>query len=160
MTGFGRVWIVERLLGLAQLDPATNRVVATIPITQNGLLLNASEVAVAGSQLWVTGDWAKPITEQGGHPAFGATDQWGVASIDPTTGQLTSITTFPTPSGLVAGAGRLWVVNGNGVPAWRVRGGRLAHFSGLRGRLVAVGSDRVWVLTHGGEIAARSTGRA
>ncbi len=95
VTGFGSVWIPEQLFGVARLDPATNQVVATIPITQNGLLLNASEVAVAGSQLWVTGDWAKPITDEGGNPAFGATDQWGVASIDPATAQVRSITTFP-----------------------------------------------------------------
>jgi streptogramin lyase len=131
VTGFGSVWIVESQ-GLAQLDPATNQVVATIPITQNGLLLGPNEVAVAGGELWVTGLWAEPVTDEGGHPAFGATDQWGVASIDPTTGQVASITDVPEASALVAGAGRLWVVNAKGVPAWQVHDGRLARFSGLR----------------------------
>jgi streptogramin lyase len=160
VTGFGSVWIPEDLLGVAQLDPATNQVITTVPITQNGLTLSTNEVAVAGSELWVSGPWSQPVTDEGGNTSLELIESWAVASIDPTTGQVTSITSFATPSALVAGAGRLWVVNARGVPSWQVHGVRLERFSGLRGRLVAVGSDRVWILTHSGEIAARSTAEA
>jgi streptogramin lyase len=157
VTGFGSVWIPEQLLGVAQLNPVTNRAVGTIPITQNGLTLATNEVAVASGELWVSGQWSQPVTDEGGNTSLELIESWAVASIDPTTGKVTSITSVATPSALVAGAGLLWVVNSEGVPTWQIQGGRLAHLSGLKGKLVAIDSDRVWVLTRGGIITARST---
>jgi streptogramin lyase len=95
VTGFGSVWIPEQLLGLAQLDPVTNQAVGTIPITQNSLTLATNEVAVADGQLWVSGQWSQPVTDEGGNTSLELIESWAVASIDPTTGQVTSIMSLP-----------------------------------------------------------------
>jgi outer membrane protein assembly factor BamB len=150
---FGSVWIVASL-GLSQLDPATNQVVQTISITQNGLTLAPNEVAVGGSELWVTGVWARPVTDEAGTASLELTDGWAVASVDPATGKVTSITSVAEGTSLVAGAGQLWVVSASSSSARQVRGGRLAPVTGLEGKLVAVDSDRVWSVTRGGEIVA------
>ncbi len=154
VAAFGYVWIAEGLV-TAKLDPSTNQVVATIPVNQGQLTLAPVQVSVAGSDLWVTGDWARPATDEAGNHYLEATDEWATVSIDPVTGKVSTVASVAKGSTLVAGAGQVWVIREKGNSARQVRDGRLAPTAQLGGRLLAVDSARIWLRMGDGSIVAR-----
>ncbi|HMC36788.1 MAG TPA: hypothetical protein VKK30_02850 [Actinomycetota bacterium] len=101
-------------LALVRIDPATNRVVATISLLQGAVILGMGIVGPERGVVWVSD----------------GTDVW---SVDPATNRISRPTPCPARSVLAVGPnGTLWVLDS---------GGRLSQFQTLRpseGRLRAV----------------------
>ena len=132
--GAGAVWVTNTRHGtVSRIDPATNRVKATIQVKA----LPAG-VAVDKEAVWVaiTGDDS-------------------VSRIDPATNRVTSIGVGPRPQNVAVGAGAIWVTTGNNegtridpadnrVDPYTAFGGSGGLSSG-----VAVGAGYVWAANNG-----------
>jgi streptogramin lyase len=95
----GAVWIelldttLSNVLGLARIDPTTNRVIATVPVPQNA---GADPLAVDAQGVWVV------------QPA------WGLFRIDPQTNQAVGLLRMSAGAGVALGAGSVWLTISNG----------------------------------------------
>jgi YVTN family beta-propeller protein len=132
--GAGAIWVTNTRHGtVSRIDPATNRVKATIQVKA----LPAG-VAVGEGAVWVaiTGDDS-------------------VSRIDPATNRVTSIGVGPRPQNLAVGAGAIWVTAGNNegtrIDPADNQPGRYTAFGGSGGLSsgVAVGAGYVWVANNG-----------
>jgi YVTN family beta-propeller protein len=136
--GLGGVWVLNPSAGVvAEIDPATNRRVATIPIQ------NATSVAVGEGAVWVTN---------------GISDV--VYRIDPRTAKIVARIPMPGAANVVAvGGGSVWVSNspsGTVVqidPASNVGVATIPVGRGPRGLAFAAGS--VWVANSGDGTVSR-----
>src|SRR5215475_8252766 len=108
-TGYGAVWIIGRGV-IYRVDPATVRTVAAIPAPGTGGKL--SGIATGAGAVWAT--------SAGGHP--------GVYRIDPRANRVTSFIRLPpTPTGITAAHGRIWVTVAKQGPGIVVRIDPRAH---------------------------------
>ena len=95
------VWVLSHDRRLFRIDPATNRVAATIPLPDSEW--PEGQVLVADGSIWVT--VASPDTDF--HPEFDS-----VLRIDPLTNQvLARIHVGHSPMGMTSTPGALWVAN-------------------------------------------------
>ena len=110
-TGYGAVWVVG-LGAIYRVDPADARTVTTIPAPGAG---EWSGIATGAGAVWVT-----------------STRRDGVYRIDPRRGRVTSfIRLQPTPIGITAAYGRVWVTEPKQGPGIVVRiDPRTNHVSG------------------------------
>ncbi len=123
---------------LRRIDPATDKVVATIPVPGSS---DYRYVAVGGQAVWVTDSGTDQLTK-----------------IDPLTNRVVAtISVPPSPTGLVVGYGRVWVMvspaNGAGevVPV-NIDTGRFgAIIPVAQAQAIAAGGGAIWLAT--GEVA-------
>jgi YVTN family beta-propeller protein len=130
-TGAGSVWILSDTSGkLARIDPATNTVIATIPVAAG------SFAAVFGfGSVWIT-----------------TTNAGSVQRIDPGTNTVVAtIPVGPTPRFLAAGEGGVWTLNqGDGTvsridPATNTVSATIDASVPGGGGDIATGGGKVWV---------------
>jgi streptogramin lyase len=151
VAGAGAVWLGESQLGVLRIDPSGN-LTRLIPIAgEAGRRLNVASLALSGSTLWATGDWAKPsILLPSGHPDYTTTDEHAAVAVDTDTGAVSSVTPLDErASSSVSANGTLWL-SGKGAPtvyrfntaARRVVGEIRVHG---KGTLVAAADHAVWV---------------
>jgi DNA-binding beta-propeller fold protein YncE len=135
--GAGSVWLLTDAAGvLSRIDPATNRIVATISVKSN------SFAAVFGfGSVWITNTGAPKSGEPG-----------SVQRIDPATNKvLATIAVGPVPRFLAAGEGGVWTLNqGDGTvsridPASNTAVATIAAEVPGGGGDIAAGAGRVWV---------------
>ena len=131
-TGAGSVWVLSDSSGvLTRVDPATNRIVATIPVAAR------SYAAVFGfDAVWITS----------------TTTPGQVQRIDPATNRVVAtIGVGPMPRFLAAGAGGVWTLNQGDGTVSRIdpRSNTLAATVATNvpgpGGDIAAGGNRVWV---------------
>jgi virginiamycin B lyase len=139
--GYGGVWVIGSGV-IYRVDPATARIVATIPIPGAGEKL--SDIAVGAGAVWVTG-------QRDGH--------YGIYRIDPPQDRVTSFIRLPpTPGTITVAYGRVWVAEPKQGPAIVLRiNPRTNRVSGppIRvgvgaGRMVA-GFGALWVTNGNGD---------
>jgi hypothetical protein len=154
--GAGMVWGTVPEVGLVRIDPATNRVVARVPIGAAG-----ASVAVTAA-----GVWAVCCPGEPGEPPDPLRTDGALIRVDPAAdrvverihlgGQPTAVAAGP--SGMwVAGVGRLWRVDP--VTGRVVRTIRVAEDLQAGGRIV-VDRSAVWVAASAGGVVLRVDPRA
>jgi len=130
-TGAGSVWILSDATGkLARIDPATNRVSATIPVAAGSFA-----TAFGFGSVWIT-----------------TTNAGSVQRIDPATNSVVAtIPVGPVPRFLAAGEGGVWTLNqGDGTvsridPATNTVSARIDAGAPGGGGDIATGGGMVWV---------------
>jgi YVTN family beta-propeller protein len=129
-TGAGSFWMVSDQKGvLSRIDPATNKVIAEIAVTEKSAAVNFGEEAA-----WVTTPGANTLTR-----------------VDPKTNQVTAtIAVGPGPRFLTVGSGSIWTLNQGDGSVSRVDGKTAkviatieAGISGSGGE-IAFGEGHVW----------------
>jgi DNA-binding beta-propeller fold protein YncE len=137
--GYGGVWVIGSGV-IYRVDPATGRIVATIPVSGVGEL---NHIAAGAGAVWATSD-------DRGHV--------GVYRIDPRTNRVTSLIRLqPNPIGITIAFGRVWVTEPKSGPGIvlridprtnRVSGPPIRVGTGA-GKIVA-GSGTLWVTNGNG----------
>jgi hypothetical protein len=121
---------------VARIDPATNKIVATVPVTGSPF-----EIAAGEGSVWVTGN-----SERGGDVLH---------RIDPRTNRVVSTTAFPRDStgAMAAGEGAVWFVRSDSLAGVDPETAEVAHTIPLdpgprrhNFDQLAVGHGAVWVL--------------
>jgi streptogramin lyase len=183
---FGSVWVLAPDLPLvdptktpylARIDPATNEVMATIPVPDRlcqGFVASEDSIWVCAADALVRIDPATnaitssvPITGAQAfyRPAFGGGTVWALGStafigdtvirLDPATEATTTYPMSGAVGGLAYGFDALWLtIPGDGavVRLDPVTGEHAVVASGLASpRVIAIGSDSLWVGLHAGQ---------
>jgi len=147
-----RVWVTMGVFGVWAIDPATNRVVAKVPILDGRHPVQVEPVAASGA-VWAAGS----DTRRTGDPAnpYAFARGGAVARIDPATGQVTETIHFDRPAYITAADERsVWVVLAGGDAYYRIDTGTndvSGPFS-FGGTLRAVGYGWGWVVSRGGTL--------
>jgi streptogramin lyase len=185
IAAFGSIWVLAPDLpirpsggtpNLVRIDPATNEVVATIPVPDRlcqGFVATDDAIWVCAVDAFVRVDPATnaitgtvPITgTQGSYqPVFGGGRVWALGSgsfvsdtvirLDPATEETATFAMSGPVGGLAFGFGALWLTitrDGTVVRLDPATGEAVVLTTGLpTPRGIAVGTDRLWVSLHGG----------
>jgi streptogramin lyase len=186
LAAFGSIWVLAPDLplrdpsatpNLVRIDPATNEVVATIPVPDRlcqGFTASDDAIWVCAADALVRVDPATntitssvPITgvQMNYQPAVGGGMVWALGStsfigdtvirLDPATGVTTTFPLAGPIGGLAYGFDALWLTNTADGTVTRldpVTGQTEVLTTGLASpRVVAAGSDSLWVSLHGGQ---------
>jgi DNA-binding beta-propeller fold protein YncE len=134
---------------LLRIDPKTGKVRRLPVMDANGRTLATSTLALAGRSLVVSGTWV----------SRGAlTSDDSIAVIDTRTGAVTHLTaTSGSPSGLLTGGGRVWLVSSNGrtISALNPATGTISERAlSDRGTVVGITGGKLWVAYADGTLRA------
>jgi YVTN family beta-propeller protein len=164
--GDGSVWVTNSLSGtVSRIDPEVNRAVDTIRVgnAPNGIVYAAGSIWVANTgddtltKIDVTTDRpSKPLEVAATELAVGDGAIWAtetavnrVARIDPSTGDIESVTVGNGPTGIAFGGGNVWVANSLDGTVSRIDPETNAVVAvttvGNGPTAVATGRDGVWV---------------
>lgn len=183
LAAFGSIWVIAPDLplhgkgdpNLVRIDPATNEIVATIPVPDRlcqGIVASDDAIWVCGADAFVrvdpgTNEITASVPIKGAQafyrPAFGGGMVWVLGStamvgdtvirIDPATEMTTSFPVSGSIGGLAYGFDALWLTmpaEGTVVRLDPATGETLARAMGLVSpRNIAIGSDSLWVSLHG-----------
>lgn len=132
VAGGGSVWVASESAAIARVDPATNAVVATVPVNEGSFTL-----AYGFDALWAVSLKGETLQK-----------------IDPATNQIVATTAMgAAPGFLAAGEGAVWVQEqGDGTlaridPASAAVTGRVAVDETLKWGDIDTGGGRVWLRT-------------
>jgi len=141
------VWVAESTLGVYRIDPATNRVVARVPIQKPVRRFAVNRLIVIDRQIVAVAS----VTAGGA-----LTRRNAAAWVEEATNRVRAVTRLPSGSlTTTAGAGSLWVapVDGSWVSRLDPRTREVSKRYRVRGsRVIAVAAGGLWSVSKDGEL--------